>query len=402
MTDDIHVLHVDDDVAFSDMVATFLEREDDRISVETVHTADHALDQLDTVQFDCVVSDYDMPGTNGIEFLRAVRQDASDLPFILYTGKGSEEVASEAIAAGVTGYFQKENGTSQYALLANRISNAVETFQARQELDERTRQLETLFSNLPGMVYRCLNEPGWPKETVEGEAVEPMTGYTPDMMETGEILWGEDVIHPEDRNRVWETVQDGLADDGTFEVTYRIETRDGTIKCVWERGRGVYEDGELQAIEGFITDITDLREHEEELRLKTSAMADAPIGIVITDYTEADNPIIYANDGFAELTGYDPSEVTGQNCRLLQGEQTSEERVATMRRAIDSADSVTVELRNYRRDGSLFWNQVSIAPIFDDDGKVTNFVGFQRDVTERKERERALAETSSRLELALE
>jgi DNA-binding NtrC family response regulator len=72
-----------------------------------------------------IISDYDMPGMDGLEFLRTVRETRPDLPFILFTGKGSEAVASEAIAADVTHYFQKRSGPEQYELLANRIENAV-------------------------------------------------------------------------------------------------------------------------------------------------------------------------------------------------------------------------------------------------------------------------------------
>ncbi len=109
--------------------------------------------------FDCVVSDYDMPERDGLDFLEALREDAPDLPFILFTGEGSEEVASDAISAGVTDYLQKEQGTGQYTVLANRIEHAVEERRAKTALEESERMLSTLISNLPGMVYRARNEP---------------------------------------------------------------------------------------------------------------------------------------------------------------------------------------------------------------------------------------------------
>ena len=127
----VRVLYVDDEPDYADMAAELLEREDERLSVRTAVGADAGLELLADEDIDCVVSDYDMPRTNGIEFLELVRADHADLPFILYTGKGSEEVASDAISAGVTDYLQKGTGTSQYALLANRIRNAVDTYNAR-------------------------------------------------------------------------------------------------------------------------------------------------------------------------------------------------------------------------------------------------------------------------------
>ena len=137
----ICILHVDDEPGFADMAATFLEREDDRVDVQTATSATAGLKILADNDIDCVVSDYDMPERNGIQFLEAVREEYGSLPFILYTGKGSEEIASDAISAGVTDYLQKESGTDQYAVLANRITNAVESQRVKRE---RNRQLDAI------------------------------------------------------------------------------------------------------------------------------------------------------------------------------------------------------------------------------------------------------------------
>ncbi|MFB6269581.1 MAG: response regulator [Halobacterium sp.] len=298
--DSIRVLHVDDDESFGELVATCLERANDRIEVETTTDASEALATLDAARVDCVVSDYEMPETDGIELLEAVRDDYPDLPFVLFTGKGSEEVASDAVSAGVTDYLQKETGTDQYTVLANRVENAVDRFRSERALAERNRRLETLISNLPGIVYRCENDPDWPMEFVSGEC-ERLTGYTADALESGDVVWGDDVIHPEDRDRMWVAVQDALDDREPFEVTYRIRTRDGTVKHVWERGRGIYgDDGDLVALEGFITDITDQREHERELERQNDRLEEFA-SIVSHDLR---NPLNVA-DGRLELARQD-------------------------------------------------------------------------------------------------
>jgi len=122
--DRILVLHVDDDPQHGDLVATYLEQIDENITVDTETDPQSGLERLQTESVDCVVSDFQMPEMNGIEFLKHVREEYPNLPFILFTGKGSEEIASEAINAGVTSYLQK-SGTDTYELLANRVRNAV-------------------------------------------------------------------------------------------------------------------------------------------------------------------------------------------------------------------------------------------------------------------------------------
>jgi PAS domain S-box-containing protein len=132
--------------------------------------------------------------------------------------------------------------------------------------------------------------------------------------------------------------------------------------------------------------------------LKTRTMDEAPVGITIADATMPDMPLVYANAAFERITGYPPAYAVGRNCRFLQGEATREEPVAKMREAIENEAATTVELRNYRRNGDLFWNEVTIAPLRDDEGCVTHYVGFQQEVTRRKRAERAAARRSARIE----
>ncbi|MFB6211223.1 MAG: PAS domain-containing protein [Halobacteriales archaeon] len=127
-----------------------------------------------------------------------------------------------------------------------------------------------------------------------------------------------------------------------------------------------------------------------DLETKERAMDEAPVGITITDPDETDNAVIYVNQQFERLTGYDRSEVTGRNCRFLQGEETDSETRAELRKAIDADRSISVDIRNYRKDGQKFWNDLDIAPVYDEDGNVTNYVGFQTDITDRKIREQRL------------
>jgi PAS domain S-box-containing protein len=133
----------------------------------------------------------------------------------------------------------------------------------------------------------------------------------------------------------------------------------------------------------------ELQQTVADLKLKERAMDAAPVGITISEAGGEDNPLLYINDQYTALTGYD-GNVLGKDCRFLQGPETDPESPARIRKAIDAEEPVSVDILNYRKNGQKFWNSLDIAPIRDDDGEVTQFVGFQTDITERKIKERRL------------
>ncbi|QLH75896.1 PAS domain S-box protein [Halosimplex rubrum] len=390
----IRVLHVDDDPDLSALVASALEREDDRFEVVTATNPDEGLERLAGERVDCVVSDYDMPGTNGIEFLERVRADRPDLPFILYTGKGSEEVASDAVSAGVTDYLQKGTGADQYALLANRIDNAVSAARSRRALEERNRRLETLISNLPGIVYRCRNESGWPMEFVAGECAE-ITGYAAATLESSDVNWGTDVLHPDDREEMWESVQSAVSEGAPFEVTYRIRTADGETRWMWERGRAITTDGGgggVDRIEGFITDVTERREREQTLERYRSMVNAMPNSACIYD---ADGRFAVVNDHLAEFMGATSEELEGTKSALAEEIRAGAD--ADPFRALVEGEREAVggevEARFPGHGRAIVDYRLARLEI---DGEFDGIVAIGRDVTERRERE--LEATGARLE----
>ncbi|NLV05864.1 PAS domain S-box protein [Haloarcula rubripromontorii] len=389
--EEISVLHVDDDPDLGDLVAVHLEQTHGDISVCTERSAADGLARLSEHAFDCVVSDHDMPGMDGLEFLRVVREEYEELPFILFTGKGSEEIASDAISAGVTEYLQKGVGTDQYAVLANRIERAVGEQRAKTALEESERMLSTLISNLPGMVYRARNEPDWPMEFVSDGAAE-LVGYSSTALESGDVSWGT-LIEESETERLWETVQTCIAADEPFEVSYKIETADGETRWMWERGRVVDTDDDgVEILEGFITDVTAREERERELadqRAFTEKLIDSIDDMFYVVST--DGSLVRWNDTVPSGTGYtneklasigiDDLIVDSDHDKLWRiFEETLGTGYGTIEAGVETADG---EQLQYEFKGSL---------IEDERGDPFGIAGIGRDITERKRRERELRE----------
>jgi PAS domain S-box-containing protein len=183
----IEILHVDDEPAFGELCAEFLELESDRLTVDTATSAVEGLEYVADERPDCIVSDYDMPGMDGLEFLEAVRKRYTELPFILFTGKGSEEIASEAISAGVTDYLQKSRGQDQYRILRNRIRNSVANYRSRQ----RVRMFRSAVEHSGHSIYITdtdgVIEYVNPSFTdITGYTAEEAVGRTPEILKSGE------------------------------------------------------------------------------------------------------------------------------------------------------------------------------------------------------------------------
>ncbi len=165
----------------------------------------------------------------------------------------------------------------------------------------------------------------------------------------------------------------------------RVEIRDafGGVRVVDVRVSETHWNGR-QARELILHDVTEQRANERQLVMLRRAVESASDGIVVSEFTRTDHPIIYVNPAFERITGYRTSEVVGRNCRFLQAADRDQPAIADIRRAMLDQRSCAVVIRNYRKDGSMFWNRLTLSPVRSPDGSVTHYIGVLTDISEQK------------------
>jgi PAS domain S-box-containing protein len=271
MFEPIRVLHVDNDPEFADLTAEFLRRENEAFSVVTVREPEAARATLAEEPIDCVVSDYEMTPVNGIEFLEAVREEHPDLPFILFTGRGSEAVASEAISAGATDYLQKETGTSQYAVLANRIENAVTRHRTRRRSRRQLRRERERFSALfeefpePTLAYEYVDNEPIIREV--NDAFEETFGYDAERAVGTRV---DDLVVPPDRMTEAKEIDERVRAGEPVDRIMLRQTADGQRYFSLRNIPLSLEEG----IDGFavFTDIHERKRREQALERKNERL----------------------------------------------------------------------------------------------------------------------------------
>lgn len=382
MTETLDILHVDDEPDFAEMVADFLERENDQFTVETAISANDGLDKLAGTSFDCIVSDYDMPGQNGIELLKTVRAEYPDLPFILFTGEGSEEIASEAISAGVTDYLQKKSGTSQYALLANRIENAVEQRHTQQQRRRSDRRFDAVFED-PQMLVGILDPDG----TLRKANQTAMTYIDADHEAvTGELFWDTPWWNDAIRSRVQQWVE--RASDGEY-VAYETSLTDVDGSQYYVEGmiRPVTTaHDEVTSLIISAEDITEQKEYEKELERYKSYLEHTADAIIVLD---ADGRIQYESPAVETILGYEPQERIGELAfDYVHPDDRADLTEQFERSLAESGEIEPVEFRARHKNGS--WRWLEIRATNHPEPPIEGVIASSRDITDRKERKQEL------------
>jgi diguanylate cyclase (GGDEF)-like protein/PAS domain S-box-containing protein len=248
------------------------------------------------------------------------------------------------------------------------------------DLDQSRHMLQLVLDNIPQRVFwkdRDLRYLGCNKALAEDAGLAPgdIIGKT-DL----ELPWKEDAeLYRADDREVM------TAGAGKPHYEEPMQKADGSVSWLETTKLPLRDaDGTVVGVLGTYEDITERKRAQSELLLRERAIESSVNAIFITDHTLADQPVVYVNPAFERITGYAEAEILGRNCRFLQGTDNAQPGIAHIRDAVRAGRAAHTVLRNYRKDGSLFWNDLHIAPVLTDDGQVTHYVGVLNDITDTR------------------
>jgi PAS domain S-box-containing protein/putative nucleotidyltransferase with HDIG domain len=272
-----------------------------------------------------------------------------------------------------------------------------EIIEAERAFKESERRLLTLIGNLDGAVYRCANDADWTMQFVS-EGILDLTGYKPDEMIGGRCISYGKLIMSEDREAVWEIVQAAVKKKKSFTLEYRIKTAKGEERWIWERGRGIFKDGKLEALEGFLSDATEmhrateiLEDQNKELALQNELLDQVADSIVIND---KDTNTVYANKAAYETRGYTLEEILKLKIKDLDAPE-SVPHIKELFERSQKEDTTIIDSVHKRKDGTKFPVEIRTRKI-----KFLNkdcVLAVIRDMTQRREAEKLLEEQNAEL-----
>jgi len=378
MDEGIVVGYVADDAS----VGVDVDRRRARITTEHVPRAEACLAGLDTGRYDCLVSAYDLPGMDGLDFAAAVREEYPLLPFVLCPERGSERTARRAISAGVSEYVPLAETSDPAAALADAVEDAV-VEHGRRRVDGPQEELALFFEESPMGAVQWDDE--FRFERVN-ETAEEILGYSE--AELRGRSW-ETIVVEADRQRVGEAV-DGLQQkNGGTQVRNRNVRKDGTeITCEWHNRAVTDRNGEVRSIFSKFEDVTEQERRRRELEtISTFFEYDQDPGFLIDTPGEAFT-IERINPAYVRQGSVDRSQFEGQTLREALGEDRAEKLERRYRECIERREPIEYETELMFQDQPTVW-WTRLAPVVIDD-TVEYLAGSTREVTEQRRRKAEL------------
>ena len=413
------ILIVDDQPTNLEVLYSILSQAGWTVRVEVRGT--QALQQVRQNPPNLILLDVMLPDLDGFSVCQRLKDDPTteSIPIIFMTALADARDKVKGLSLGAVDYitkpFQQEEVLARVRLhlqlqqmtqLLHRQNADLQklTQELEQRVEERTAELQEseeclrqLTENIASVFW--LTNPEKSQMLYVSPAYEKIWGQSPTDLYRNPQSWLE-AIHPEDRPQMVAALK--LQALEQYDCQYRIIRPDGTVRWIRDRAFPIRDRvGQVYRLAGIAEDITEDRRIEETLRMQERAIAASSNGIVIADARLPDFPLIFVNAAFEKITGYCADEVLGRNCRFLQGEDVDQPELTVLRQALKAKQGCTVALRNYRKNGDLFWNELSIAPIYDDSGTLTHYIGIQTNISNRKQSELALEQSLQEKELLL-
>ena len=286
------ILLADDEPNLLELGKVFLERNGD-MKVVPALGAEEGMEILRTTKIDGIISDYQMPGMDGIAFLQKVRIRYPEMPFMMYTGKGQEDVVISALRNGCDYYLPKgDEPKAEFAERALQVRRMVKNKSLERDLNESEERYRLIIENFTGIILQRRADN---RIIYANGAVERITGYPSEVLMSGDFGW-DTIVHPDDLPILSQAVDDARADPSVISVSeYRIITRGGDVHWVQESCNYVRKkSGKIASVHGTLYDITDRKQMEEQLiaqrdlglSLAAARSLDEAVSLCLTDFTE--------------------------------------------------------------------------------------------------------------------
>lgn len=390
-------LIIDDDAVERSLTVQVLRGEFTDADVVEVGSREALDERIVETGFDLAITEYKLGWVDGLTVFKEIQSRYFNLPVIMLTGSGSEEIAVTAIKWGMADYIAKRNRHSLISAIQRSLLEAKKRkhAQGNSKLQFYERK-DPFFSRFtPDFAYSVdISDEGKPLFSWLTKPLKKLVDIASSQQVCDWIL----PVHPEDMPIIQKRLNNIKARrEDTSE--YRVIISDTETRYFKDHSLPVRDCPEGKTIKSYcvIQDITSRRRDEEKLYLMQHAIDSSSNGIIITGLADQDYPIIYANEAFLRITGYAIEEVLGRNCRFLQQGDCNQANLIDLRAALlDNTDNHVI-LRNYRKDGSLFWNEIYVSPVHDKQGGITHYIGVLNDVTHRIEMEYALSKSEARM-----